>query len=169
MAISDISVSRWHAIILYQNEKFILIDNNSKYGTLVKLEEPIEIQNEKLEFQSGRTLITLTTTTFEEVDTSDSEFLAEVVKGEKRAGKKTKKSSKKATKPSKNEKSSVDKQVAARVKMPSKRKSTNVEAENDSPSDVEEITPHEFPEINKRSKKIGKNSKKDAPLNRELS
>jgi pSer/pThr/pTyr-binding forkhead associated (FHA) protein len=35
--ISDISVSRLHAYIKYENNKYILTDNNSKFGTLVLL------------------------------------------------------------------------------------------------------------------------------------
>jgi len=35
--ISDISVSRLHAFISYVDNKYILTDNNSKFGTLVLL------------------------------------------------------------------------------------------------------------------------------------
>ena len=35
--ISDISVSRLHAYIKYENGQFLLTDNNSKFGTLVLL------------------------------------------------------------------------------------------------------------------------------------
>lgn len=41
--ISDISVSRLHAYIKYQDGKYILTDNNSKFGTLVLLKKPFKI------------------------------------------------------------------------------------------------------------------------------
>lgn len=46
--ISDISVSRLHAMIKFENEKFIMIDNNSKFGTLVLLNNPYPIDTEKM-------------------------------------------------------------------------------------------------------------------------
>tara|TARA_B110000503_G_scaffold50444_1_gene81694 strand:- start:223 stop:393 length:171 start_codon:yes stop_codon:yes gene_type:complete len=38
--ISDISVSRLHAYIKFEDGKYILTDNNSKFGTLVLLKKP---------------------------------------------------------------------------------------------------------------------------------
>ena len=35
--ISDISVSRFHAFIKYENNNFLIFDNNSKFGTLIKM------------------------------------------------------------------------------------------------------------------------------------
>jgi len=35
--VSDISVSRYHADISYNNNKYILRDNNSKFGSLLLL------------------------------------------------------------------------------------------------------------------------------------
>ena len=35
--ISDISVSRFHAFMKYSDNVFKIVDNNSKFGTLVKL------------------------------------------------------------------------------------------------------------------------------------
>jgi hypothetical protein len=37
--ISDISVSRLHAFIKYEDDRYILTDNNSKFGTLVLLQK----------------------------------------------------------------------------------------------------------------------------------
>jgi len=42
--ISDISVSRFHALIKYQNGKFLITDNNSKFGTLIKLNKRFPIE-----------------------------------------------------------------------------------------------------------------------------
>ena len=58
--ISDISVSRYHAFIKFQNGRFSLFDKNSKFGTLVQLKEPLEVQKDKIGIQCGRTLITFT-------------------------------------------------------------------------------------------------------------
>jgi len=57
--VSDISVSRNHAQISYKDGKFILFDNNSKFGTLVQIDEPIEITPEKTILQCGKTVIIL--------------------------------------------------------------------------------------------------------------
>lgn len=35
-------------MIKYENNKFVIIDNNSKFGTLVKLSKPFPINNEKV-------------------------------------------------------------------------------------------------------------------------
>ena len=39
--ISDISVSRVHGFIKYQNGNFVLDDNKSKFGTLVRIESSV--------------------------------------------------------------------------------------------------------------------------------
>jgi len=57
--VSDISVSRNHAQISYKDGKFVLFDNNSKFGTLVQIDEPIEITPEKTILQCGKTVIIL--------------------------------------------------------------------------------------------------------------
>ena len=57
--ISDISVSREHAYIRYINDQFLIYDNTSKFGTLVKLQKDMEIQRNKVAIQYGRTVITL--------------------------------------------------------------------------------------------------------------
>jgi len=46
--ISDISVSRFHAYIKYVNRKFVIFDNNSKFGTLIKLTKPFPITSDKV-------------------------------------------------------------------------------------------------------------------------
>lgn len=46
--ISDISVSRLHAFIKYEKGNFIIIDNNSKFGTLVRLQQQYVIGNDKI-------------------------------------------------------------------------------------------------------------------------
>lgn len=42
--ISDISVSRLHAIIRYQENEFVLHDNNSKFGSLVLIQKPYHLK-----------------------------------------------------------------------------------------------------------------------------
>jgi len=56
--ISDISVSRLHAYIKYQNGKFLITDNNSKFGSLIKLSKKFPIESEKVAIQVGRTVVT---------------------------------------------------------------------------------------------------------------
>lgn len=55
--VSDISVSRYHARIKFQEGKFMLEDNTSKFGTLVMIKDktPI-IKNHTCAIQSGRTV-----------------------------------------------------------------------------------------------------------------
>lgn len=59
LRISDISVSRLHAYIRFEKGQFMLYDNNSKFGTLVLMQEPYQITNEKIGVQIGRTVISL--------------------------------------------------------------------------------------------------------------
>jgi len=40
------------------NGKFVIFDNNSKFGTLIKLNKPFPITNDKVAIQVGRTVIT---------------------------------------------------------------------------------------------------------------
>ena len=58
MRISDISVSRVHAHIKFENGQFVLVDNNSKFGTLVLLKKPHNVTTEKIAIQVGRTVVT---------------------------------------------------------------------------------------------------------------
>ena len=55
--INDISVSRSHATLKYDSTtgKLLLKDLKSKFGTLVLLKRPIEIQTSKIHLQIGRT------------------------------------------------------------------------------------------------------------------
>ena len=56
--ISDISISRYHATITFKENTFILTDNNSKFGTLLK-EKNLEVNllQPELCIQVGRTLL----------------------------------------------------------------------------------------------------------------
>ena len=58
MRISDISVSRFHALIRYEGDHFVLEDNVSKFGTLVLVKDrmPIEGGSSKA-VQIGRTVV----------------------------------------------------------------------------------------------------------------
>jgi hypothetical protein len=58
--ISDISVSRFHAVIKHTDNQFIIEDNSSKFGTLVKLSDPLKLDPySQVSLQVGRTLINL--------------------------------------------------------------------------------------------------------------
>jgi hypothetical protein len=57
LRITDISVSRKHAIITYLNNEFILEDNKSKFGTLVKMKKVVSLAKGKnISIQVGRTM-----------------------------------------------------------------------------------------------------------------
>lgn len=43
MKIADISVSRVHSLIKIRDKQLFIEDNNAKFGTLVKIRDPIEI------------------------------------------------------------------------------------------------------------------------------
>jgi hypothetical protein len=55
---NDISVSRLHAFIKYQEGQFVIFDNNSKFGTLILLRKDYPIEKKKIALQVGRTVIT---------------------------------------------------------------------------------------------------------------
>jgi len=55
---NDISVSRLHAFIKYMNGSFVIIDNNSKFGTLVLMRRSHRIERKKIALQLGRTVLT---------------------------------------------------------------------------------------------------------------
>jgi hypothetical protein len=55
---NDISVSRLHAYIKFANGIFTIVDNNSKFGTLVLLRKSIGIEKKKIALQIGRTVLT---------------------------------------------------------------------------------------------------------------
>jgi pSer/pThr/pTyr-binding forkhead associated (FHA) protein len=46
--IPDISVSRFHALISFQNSNFYLEDNTSKFGTLIELSGETPVTQEML-------------------------------------------------------------------------------------------------------------------------
>lgn len=47
MRINDISVSRVHSIIQFQDNQFRIFDNDSKFGTLIHLNKPFLVRNDK--------------------------------------------------------------------------------------------------------------------------
>jgi len=52
-------VSRCHAVIRQVKDEFFLEDNNSKFGTLVLVKEPIKITHDMpVSIQAGRSLLT---------------------------------------------------------------------------------------------------------------
>ena len=57
--INDISVSRKHAILKYNNEEgtLLLRDLKSKFGTLILIKKPLLIKEKKIHLQIGRTYI----------------------------------------------------------------------------------------------------------------
>jgi len=57
IVVNDISVSRIHASIKYENGRFLIFDNKSKFGTLVQVNEPIEVTNDKMVIQCGKTVV----------------------------------------------------------------------------------------------------------------
>ena len=58
--ISDISVSRLHAVVKLRDGMFMLEDNNSKFGTLIKACDKIKVlSNSSVVIQTGRTLISM--------------------------------------------------------------------------------------------------------------
>lgn len=56
--ISDISVSRIHAHLKFEDGKFFVYDNDSKFGTLVLLSENYNVKDDKAAVQIGRTVFT---------------------------------------------------------------------------------------------------------------
>ena len=62
LRISDISVSRLHARIFLKDNKYIIEDLSSKFGTLVLVTDRIEITEENKVIQIGRTLVSISKT-----------------------------------------------------------------------------------------------------------
>ncbi len=58
LRITDISVSRCHSVLKYCQGKFLLEDNESKFGTLVLLQKPLLIHSNmhNMALQVGRSL-----------------------------------------------------------------------------------------------------------------
>lgn len=61
LRIPDISVSRFHATIRYDNGEFFIDDNNSKFGTLILIQNGVALQDEtsKVTVQVGRSIFTV--------------------------------------------------------------------------------------------------------------
>mmetsp|Transcript_60688 Transcript_60688/g.112594 ORF Transcript_60688/g.112594 Transcript_60688/m.112594 type:complete len:421 (-) Transcript_60688:66-1328(-) len=58
--IADVSISRCHATISYQNGAFLLQDNKSKFGTLVAMKKPRPLEvGTHTSIQMGRTVLSL--------------------------------------------------------------------------------------------------------------
>jgi hypothetical protein len=51
MKIADISVSRIHSFIKFEGDQLILIDNFSKFGTMVKIMKPYPIIQVSIPFE----------------------------------------------------------------------------------------------------------------------
>jgi len=58
---NDISVSRLHAYMKFQNGKFAIYDNSSKFGTLVLLRKNFNLDKKKVALQIGKTVLAFTT------------------------------------------------------------------------------------------------------------
>ena len=58
LRISDISVSRIHTHIKFENDSFLAFDNDSKFGTLILLNEEYPVKSDKAAIQIGRTVFT---------------------------------------------------------------------------------------------------------------
>ena len=59
MKLNDISVSRLHSLISYDQGNFFLSDNNSKFGTLI-LKEDFELEcNKEICIQIGKTVLNI--------------------------------------------------------------------------------------------------------------
>lgn len=58
LRISDISVSRIHTHVKFENDKFLVFDNDSKFGTLILLNKDYQVKHEKAAIQIGRTVFT---------------------------------------------------------------------------------------------------------------
>ena len=58
LRISDISVSRIHAFLKFKENSFFIFDNDSKFGTLIKLHSPYPVKTDKAAVQIGRTVFT---------------------------------------------------------------------------------------------------------------
>ena len=67
MRVPDISVSRYHANIVFKNDHFFLRDNDSKFGTLLLLNRPMVIdpkayqqaESPEIQIEVGRTIVSI--------------------------------------------------------------------------------------------------------------
>lgn len=51
-------MSRVHAVLKFVNGKFLIFDNESKFGTLILLKDNYKIKEDKAAIQIGRTVFT---------------------------------------------------------------------------------------------------------------
>jgi hypothetical protein len=59
--VKDVSISRIHAKISFREGKFILEDNNSRFGTLVRMRRPYALsRGETVSIQAGGAVVSLT-------------------------------------------------------------------------------------------------------------
>ena len=64
--ITDISVSRCHAVVKYREDGFYIEDNNSKFGTIVLLKDKLRLdENNTIAVQVGRTVASFTVRTID--------------------------------------------------------------------------------------------------------
>jgi len=73
--INDISVSRTHSCLMLSKGKVYLTDYKSKFGTLVLMQKPVEISQNTLFLQIGRTLTELAAVTGKEKGVKTEELL----------------------------------------------------------------------------------------------
>lgn len=57
MRLTDISVSRVHAQLTHKHGKFLIFDNSSKFGTLIKVQDRQQLTDERCAIQIGRTVL----------------------------------------------------------------------------------------------------------------
>ena len=77
LRVNDISVSRLHADMRFENDEFIVQDRQSKFGTLVKFKDEVEINDKdsNARIQCGRLLLEFKVMKkiTEEIDTNSEE------------------------------------------------------------------------------------------------
>lgn len=137
-----------------------MMDNNSKFGTLVRLDEPIEIGKEKVGIQCGRTLITAVMKFEKPVYKDNSSMLLKTVEDlqDKMQSIYFKKQGQQIQ-PLEQIQLLPEKRVPAQVKVASGKADTK-DGESEGTLDVEEISPVQVHKLSSRSKKITKESKK---------
>ena len=70
ITVSDISVSRIHSKIYLKDNKFMLEDCGSKFGSLVLAKDPVEIEENTKILQIGRTLLAVNYSKYEKKNSS---------------------------------------------------------------------------------------------------
>lgn len=71
--INEITVSRFHSFIEFQNNQFILKDNMSRYGTFIQMREDIKIDFERIAIQVNSTIFLISLINFKEEDINKDE------------------------------------------------------------------------------------------------